>query len=167
MNATPLDLILIGLATVYVVRIVFFVIGFIRERSRWVTSNAVPRVSVIVPARNEEENLEACIRSLVEVDYPAERLQIIVVDDRSEDGTAEILDQMAAEFPMLRALHRSDSEVDPNLRGKPGALQYGIEHSDGELLLMTDADCIVSPGWVRGMVNQFEDPEVGLVVCRT
>ena len=167
MSITSLDLVVILLALVYIARIAFFVVGFYRERSRWVTSKAVPTVSVIVPARNEENNLERCIRSLVAVDYPAEALQIIVVNDRSEDGTAEILDRMAEEFPTIKPLHRTDREVDPNLRGKPGALQYGIDHCTGELILMTDADCVVSPGWVRGMVNQFADPDVGLVAGLT
>jgi len=166
-NVSTPDLILSLLAAVYVARVAFFVIGFLRERARWTASELVPTVSVIVPARNEEDNLERCIRSLVQVDYPADRIQIIVIDDRSQDRTPQILDQMAAEFPTIKPLHRTDSEVDPNLRGKPGALQYGIEHSDGELILMTDADCIVSPGWVRGMVNQFVDQEVGLVAGLT
>lgn len=167
MNVTTLDLALLCLSAIYVARISFFVVGFYREKRRWTRARAVPSVSVVVPARNEEANLERCIRSLVAVDYPAEHLQIIVVDDRSDDRTGEILDRMAGEFPTIVPLHRTEHEVDPNLRGKPGALQYGIEHSTGSLILMTDADCIVSPGWVRGMVNQFTDDRVGLVAGLT
>ncbi|MFM8177591.1 MAG: glycosyltransferase, partial [Candidatus Kapaibacterium sp.] len=70
----------------YTVRSVFFMIGAARERGRTrVDDIAEPLVSVVVPARNEEGNIEACVMSLLDIDYPADKLQIIIVDDRSTD----------------------------------------------------------------------------------
>jgi cellulose synthase/poly-beta-1,6-N-acetylglucosamine synthase-like glycosyltransferase len=159
----PSTYLLILFAAIYAGRVVFFVVGFLRERNRWRMPLDLPRVSVIVPARNEAQNIEACLRALCATDYPMDLLEIVVVDDRSTDGTDVILDRFAAQHPGVHVLHRKDEEVAPNLVGKPGALQYGIEHSTGQIALMTDADCTVSPSWVAGMVAQFSDERVGLV----
>ncbi len=167
MNITTTDIVLVTLAAIYGGRVLFFIIGFRREVSRWSTEEHIPSVSIIVPARDEAANIERCIDSLASLDYPRDKLEIIVVDDRSSDGTREILDRLSEHHDALIVLHRTESEVDPNLRGKPGALQHGIEHSHGDIILMTDADCIVEPTWVRGMAAQFIDPKVGLVAGMT
>ncbi len=167
LNINAINLVLSILVIVYAGRVGFFVVGLLKERRRWRSSEATPRITVVVPARNEADNLERCIQSLMQVHYPPDAIQMIVVDDRSEDATPQILDALAQQYPSILPLHRTAAQVDPNLRGKPGALQYGIDHADGELVLMTDADCAVSPEWVRGMVMQFTDPEVGLVAGLT
>ena len=154
-------------AATYVARIAFFFRGFYRERSRWQPNIAVPTVTVLVPARNEAENIERCVNSLLSVDYPVEKLEVIIVDDRSSDATPEILDRLASGHSVLKVLHRTPQEVDPNLRGKAGALQYGIDHAAGEIIVMTDADCIVNPQWIRAMVSPFADPKVGIVNALT
>lgn len=156
-----------ALAAVYAARVAFFFLGVVKERRRWVRSPHQPSISIIVPARNEENNIERCVRSLIELDYPLERLEIIIVDDRSTDRTGEVLDQLAASHSFITVLHRSEREVDPNLRGKPGALQYGIEHSHGDVVLMTDADCEVPRQWASAMVRPFRDERVGMVNAMT
>ncbi len=155
------------LAALYAARVGLFMIGFRRQRTRWRTALYTPSVTIVVPARNEEATLERCITSLMRVDYPASLRTVVVVDDRSTDGTAQVLQRLASEFAELRVVSRTNEDVERNLRGKPGALQHGIDASAGELILMTDADCSVSPGWVRGMVQQFSDPNVGLVAGLT
>lgn len=145
----------------------FFIVGFRREVGRWSAKEYTPSISIVVPARDEADNIERCVASLTNLDYPRELLEIIVVDDRSSDGTPDILDRLATVHSQLIALHRTESEVDPNLRGKPGALQYGIEHAKGEIILMTDADCTMEPTWARGLAAQFIDPEVALVAGMT
>jgi cellulose synthase/poly-beta-1,6-N-acetylglucosamine synthase-like glycosyltransferase len=74
--------------------------GAVQEPEQW------PTVSVIVPARDEAQRIEPALRSLARLDYPA--LEVIVVDDRSRDGTAEIVDRVAAEEPRVEALHVSN-----------------------------------------------------------
>ncbi len=151
------------LAFMYASRVLFFMVGFIRERRRWIEPTYQPRVSVVVPARNEESTIERCLTSLFATSYPRHLLEIVVVNDRSTDGTGEVLDALALKQPCLRVLHREDDDVAKNLKGKPGALQFGVEHSHGEIVLFTDADCAVSPSWIEGMVAQFADARVGLV----
>lgn len=96
-----------------------------------------PLVSVIVPARNEAVNIEACLRSVTSSRYPA--FEVIVVDDRSEDGTADLarrLDPGGAR----RLLVLDGAELPPEWLGKPWACHQGALEAEGDLLLFTDAD---------------------------
>ena len=105
----------------------------------------LPRVSIIIPARNEERNVEEALRSVLALDY--ENLEIDVVDDRSTDRTGEILDRMAATDPRLRIVHIRD--LPPGWLGKNHALWLGAEKATGEYLLFTDADVVMDPSTLR------------------
>jgi glycosyltransferase involved in cell wall biosynthesis len=101
-----------------------------------IAGTAVPRISLLFAARDEEEKLPGALATLVEIDYP--QLEIIGVDDRSEDATGGILDEFAASHPRFRAIHVK--ELPTGWLGKPHALQQAYEASSGEWLLFTDAD---------------------------
>ncbi|MBU3679038.1 MAG: glycosyltransferase [Candidatus Kapabacteria bacterium] len=165
------NVLLFSAALVYLVRLAYFWRGQWRSgRALPLYNESVPRVTVVVPARNEERLIASCIESLVASDYPSSHLEIIVVNDRSTDATAKIIDELARLHTCVRALHRQEADARENLRGKPGALQFGIDHASGEIILITDADCSVHPLWVRTMVAPFTDPSVemtaGLTVVR-
>ena len=100
-----------------------------------------PRVSVLVPARNEASTLQAAMQSLLRVDYP--NLEIIIVDDRSGDATGKIIEQLEEEDSRIRSL-RIDTLADGWL-GKVYAMHRGLEICTGEWLLFTDADVHFSP----------------------
>lgn len=108
-------------------------------------SGPLPRVSIIIPARNEERNVEEALRSVLALDYG--NLEIDVVDDRSTDGTGEILDRMATAEPRLRIVHVR--ELPPGWLGKNHALWLGAEKAMGEYLLFTDADVVMDPSTLR------------------
>jgi glycosyltransferase involved in cell wall biosynthesis len=95
-----------------------------------------PRVSILFAARDEEEKLPAALATLMEIDYP--HLEVIAVDDRSNDSTGRILDEFAAGHSRLRVVHVP--ELPPGWLGKPHALQKAYEASTGDWLLFTDAD---------------------------
>ena len=103
------------------------------------------RISLIFAARDEEEKLPAALATLMEIDYP--NLEIIAVDDRSNDSTGRILDDFAAAHPRLRAVHVA--KLPPGWLGKPHALQKAYEISDGNWLLFTDADVRFKPDVLR------------------
>lgn len=161
----------IGTAIIYAIRIAVFTIGAIIERKRIIRSstktvNELPFVSVIVPARNEEGNIEKCIASLLQSDYPVEKLEILIIDDRSTDSTGAIANNLQIQYPHIKAIHLTD-ERQGNLRGKPGALDAAIRQSRGDIILMTDADCEVQPTWISVHVKQFTDERTGLVASFT
>ncbi|MEE9297261.1 MAG: glycosyltransferase family 2 protein, partial [Phycisphaerae bacterium] len=97
-----------------------------------------PSVSVIVAAKDEESTIERCVLTLLEQDYPNFRL--IVVDDRSSDHTADILDALQRRFPdRMRVLHVT--KLPDGWFGKTNAVNMGVHTADGDFLLFTDADC--------------------------
>jgi cellulose synthase/poly-beta-1,6-N-acetylglucosamine synthase-like glycosyltransferase/peptidoglycan/xylan/chitin deacetylase (PgdA/CDA1 family) len=108
-------------------------------------------VSVIVPAYNEKENIAATVRSLVASEHPVE---VLVVDDGSTDGTAEIVEALA--LPDVRVLRQANG-------GKPSALNAGIAHARYELVVMIDGDTVFEPATIGRLVRPFADPSVGAV----
>jgi glycosyltransferase involved in cell wall biosynthesis len=101
-----------------------------------ITGTDLPRISLLFAARDEEEKLPGALATLAQLDYP--ELEIIGVDDRSEDATGGILDEFAASHPRFRAIHVKELTV--GWLGKPHALQQAYEASSEEWLLFTDAD---------------------------
>jgi glycosyltransferase involved in cell wall biosynthesis len=108
----------------------------------------LPFVSVVVPARNCERTIASCIDSLLRVDYPEDRRELVVVDNASTDSTAAVI----RSHP-VRCLH------EPR-RGPSAARNRGIVASDGEIVAFVDADCVASGGWLRELVAGFEQPGV-------
>ncbi|MGA5822861.1 bifunctional polysaccharide deacetylase/glycosyltransferase family 2 protein [Kitasatospora sp. NPDC094028] len=108
-------------------------------------------VSVIVPAYNESAGIEAALRSLLASDHPVE---IIVVDDGSTDGTADLVESL--NLPYTRVIRQENA-------GKPIALNTGIAAARAELLVMVDGDTVFEPDAVRHLVQPFADPSVGAV----
>ena len=104
-----------------------------------------PRTSILLAARDEEEKLPAALATLMEIDYP--NLEVIAVDDRSQDATGRILDDFTVRHPRLRVVHVAD--LPPGWLGKPHALQKAYEAATGEWLLFTDADVRFKPDVVR------------------
>ncbi len=110
----------------------------------------LPQVSVIIPARDEEANIEACVRSLCASSYPA--FEVLVVDDESRDRTAEIVRALAP--GNASRLHLQEGKPPPaGWFGKPWACHQGARLASGELLLFTDADTHHSPEFLREAVG--------------
>lgn len=120
-----------------------------------------PKVSVLVAGKNEEKNIERCLRSLVAQNYPD--LEVIAVNDRSTDRTAEIMDRVAAESNgRLRVLHITD--LPPGWLGKPHAMHEGRKLATGEYLMFTDADCFfLCPDAIRIAVEYAVEKNVDLL----
>jgi len=121
-----------------------------------------PKVSVVIPAFNEGPMVERSIRSVALSDYPAELLEIIVVDDGSRDDTFFHMQHLRREFPRLVRLVRFAGN-----KGKRAALRAGFEAAKGEILVTIDSDSTVEPATVREMVVPFlADPRIGAVAGR-
>ncbi len=153
--------IILVIATVaYVVEFLYLRIGL--ERSGRLTQNPgyEPSVSVIVAARNEELFIEACIHSLIRLEYPKEKLEIIIVNDRSTDNTGTLIKPFTEQYAFIKMI--TTHPESGNLKGKTSAVAQGISVSNGEIIMFTDADCTVSPRWVRETVQYF-DEKTGVV----
>ena len=116
------------------------------------TDNLLPSVSIVVAARNEERNIRAALQSLLDLDYP--HLQLILVNDRSEDRTGDIIDEMKTGDPRLEILHLR--ELPKGWLGKNHALWQGSLKANGELLLFTDADVVMVPDTLLRAVSYFQ-----------
>ena len=119
-------------------------------RPEWLPSaaTALPSLTIVVPARNEEAEIEEALRSLLALDYP--HFEVIAINDRSTDSTGTIMDRLAAEPALqsrLRVLHVP--ELPPRWLGKTHAMWLGAQKGTGEWILFTDADCVFRPDAMR------------------
>lgn len=113
-----------------------------------------PSVAVIIAARNEAHNLPRLLACLRRLDYPTGRLELCVVDDRSSDGTWTLLQHAEREIANFKAIRITDTK--PDFSPKKRALAAGIRATQGEILLLTDADCSPPPTWVRALVEHYQ-----------
>jgi len=114
------------------------------------TFSEFPPVSIIIPARNEAANIEACLQSVLNQDYPFAKMEIIVIDDHSSDGTVEIVGQMVDQRLHLMSLQGEHGQ------GKKAALEKAIQKAQGTLIVTTDADVIVPKGWLKEMATAWQ-----------
>ena len=121
----------------------------------------MPRVSVLVPMHNEQAVAADILQALIDCDYDWSRLEILAINDRSEDRTGEIIDEFAARYPNIKALHRSSGPG-----GKGAALEFASSEATGEILLVFDADYFPGRALLKQLVAPFCDPEVGAVMGR-
>ena len=140
-----------------------FTMGWKWAKGALTSGSASPgvKVSVIIAARNEEKNIALLLADLKNQDYPPELLQVIVVDDHSEDNTAE----MAGDFIAKHGLggFKVIKIENDDKKGKKAAITHGISSSEGSLILVTDADCRLQPGWISAMTSNFQDDKIMMI----
>jgi cellulose synthase/poly-beta-1,6-N-acetylglucosamine synthase-like glycosyltransferase len=120
----------------------------------------LPSSSILVALRNEAESVAACIESLLSLDYPLEKLQIILINDRSTDDTRTIINKYAERYPNITVLNigkRLES-----MSGKTSAIAQGMDIATGELILITDGDSVVPRGWVKAHASYYQE-DIGMV----
>ncbi len=139
--------------------IVFIRIGS-KRASMVGRTDTLPFVSIIIAARNEEDKIERCLEGLSKIDYPSDRNEILFINDQSSDRTGEIIQSWQEKIPTLRYMETKGLIY--NLFGKANAIAQAIDESKGEIILTSDADCVVPPTWVKDIVKLYE-PEIGCV----
>jgi cellulose synthase/poly-beta-1,6-N-acetylglucosamine synthase-like glycosyltransferase/peptidoglycan/xylan/chitin deacetylase (PgdA/CDA1 family) len=127
-----------------------------RRRDRQPPLRYLPPVSVMVPAYNERAGIVAAVHSLAASHYPV--FEVVVVDDGSTDGTAELVESLA--LPNVRVIRRPNG-------GKPAALNTGIAAALHDVLVLVDGDTVFEPGTLLQLVTPFADPQVGAVSGNT
>jgi cellulose synthase/poly-beta-1,6-N-acetylglucosamine synthase-like glycosyltransferase len=122
------------------------------------------RISVVISIRNESENMEGLLSSLLAQQYPSERLEVILTDDHSTDDTLTRVNSiMAGKNPLVRFRILSSGTTDPS--GKKAALSRGIAASNGELIVVTDADCRADSYWLRTLADFYETHRPELILA--
>jgi 1,2-diacylglycerol 3-beta-glucosyltransferase len=121
----------------------------------------LPPISLIVSAHNEETVIEQLVENLCQLDYPADRYEVWVIDDRSSDRTPQLLDALASQYPQLHVLHRTTGSG-----GKSGALNQVFPLLNGEFIGVFDADAQVMPNFLQELIPYFANQRVGAVQMR-
>jgi cellulose synthase/poly-beta-1,6-N-acetylglucosamine synthase-like glycosyltransferase len=114
-------------------------------------------VSVIVPCHNEEDNIENLLRSLSHQNYPADLFEVIVVNDNSTDKTFEI----ASRFTGIQNIRIINNEEE----GKKPAIRTGISVCPGDLIITTDADCMMGENWIRTIASFYKENKPDMIIC--
>lgn len=123
----------------------------VRERA---VSSRTPLVAMVVPCYNEESTVAGTVQSLLALDYPSDKLRVILVDDGSTDGTGAVMDRFST-HPQVTVIHQEN-------KGKHEALNAGIAAApEAELIGCLDADSFVEPSALREMIASFDEPSVG------
>jgi glycosyltransferase involved in cell wall biosynthesis len=109
------------------------------------------RVSIIIPTKNNADVLKRCLKSIYDMDYPMDEIEVIVVDGHSTDNTIEIAERYGCKV------------VYEDVGTIGGARNVGVEHSSGEFIVFTDADCVVDRNWLKNLLREFKDEKVASV----
>lgn len=132
----------------YFLFLVFLFIGILRVRKESYQNNL--KVSVIVPFRNEGKNLVRCISSLLDQNFDKERFEIILVDDNSSDNSVELIKDYL-NHPLIKLIRLENDS------GKKRAIEAGINLSNYEIIVTTDADCYHSQNWLKSLVESIDE----------
>jgi cellulose synthase/poly-beta-1,6-N-acetylglucosamine synthase-like glycosyltransferase len=120
------------------------------------------RFSIIIPARNEEKNIRACLDSICGQNYSKDLYEVIVVDDHSTDGTADIVNNYAAKNIRLISLREIIKDETLNAYKKK-AIEIGIARSNADIIVTTDADCIVPENWLKTIASFYKETNAAFI----
>ena len=137
--------------------LVLMLIHRTRGGSRIQKAPVFPMVTVMVPTFRESKVIERRIRNVFESDYPLDKLEVLIVDSASPDGTADVVNEFILNCPdkPIRLL------VENERRGKVSAVNMGLKAARGEIVIITDGPTLYKPDTIRNVVSNFADPQVG------
>lgn len=167
--------IIVALTVFYGGMLLFYHLGWLNLKE-WQPKQAkrTTKVSIIIAARNEEDNIGNCLHDLLSQQYPADLFEVIVVDDFSTDKTAEIVKKFSSSH--IRLLYLKDFlSVQENessksfsnketVAYKKRCIEYGVENATGELIVTTDADCRMNSQWLSAVVSFYESTGARFIV---
>lgn len=138
----------------YMIAVFGLITGWIKAMDQPVAGVVKEKfISVIVPFRNEGETIGQLIRDLQQQEYPRDKFEVILINDHSEDSSVDAINE-ELRGPISAKLLNNEAH------GKKSALTKGIRHADGQIIVTTDADCRVKPGWIRSINNSFSEESI-------
>ena len=151
-----IDFVIFGICFISLYLSIFWISLFYVEGKDMLKTEKIlnyPTVSILIPAYNEENVIARTIKSMQKIDYPKDKLEIIVINDGSTDRTVEI----ASKFGWIKLLNKEKG-------GKGSALNFGIKHAKGEIIGVVDADSIVTRDAVKLMIPLLNDPKTAAAI---
>lgn len=151
------------LLLLYILLIFYYRAGWMQLPS-FTSANRQPhtKISVIVPARNEESVIGNCLTSILQQSYPQQLFEVIVVDDFSEDNTAAVVNSFNNSNVKLLSL--SDYITANETQSyKKKAIEIAVQQATGELIVTTDADCVVLPNWLNTIASFYEETQAAFI----
>ena len=137
--------------SIYFILIMFYVWGWIKLNVFNYTKDFNPvQVSIVIACRNEEQNIGKLLTSLLNQEYPKDKIEIILVNDHSDDNTTNIINGFIQENQNIKLFILPE-----DLIGKKDAMTFGVKNACSELILTTDADCNAGPLWISSMVSYY------------
>ena len=118
-------------------------------------------ISIVIAAKNEKNNIKNLLNSLKSQKFPKDKYEIIIINDKSEDDTGNILEKYNKNISYLKVIHIK--KTPNNWASKKWALYQGIQKAKGDIIIQTDADCIFNKNWINSMIRPFIDADVGFV----
>ncbi len=146
----------------YAISLMVLLIGLFRIPLS--SNDRLHSLTVIIAAHNEEENIGACLKAIASQDYPPNLFELIIADDRSTDGTPELIQEFCSNYHNISTVRVDLKEQ--NVTPKKTALIRALRMARGEIIVSTDADCVPHNGWLSAINDRFGE-KVGMVVGHT
>ena len=128
-----------------------------------IENEQLPKFSIIVPTKNEEVVIGRCLNGLLNLDYPKDRMEIIVVDGKSEDSTCQICSEFVTKYPKIFSIISEKQEA----KGKPAALNLALSHTAGEIVGVFDSDSVPEKAVLKKVASYFSNKQIMAVQGRT
>ncbi|MCY7410524.1 MAG: glycosyltransferase, partial [Chitinophagales bacterium] len=152
------------LTIIYMVIFIFYLIGWLKIPEFKTTEKVFStKVCVVIPARNEEENIAVVLNSLLQQNYSKDFFEIIIVDDFSEDKTASVVKDYLQSN--IRLIEMKNFINDKLLSNKKKSIETAIENTGAELIVTTDADCLMNENWLSTLVEFYETTNCKMIVA--
>lgn len=159
MISDPLLLVSIVFSVLYFFMVLYFFTGWLRLKKASdigpPPSDKAPFVSIIIPTRNESENIQVCLESIFKQNYPKHRFEVIVIDDYSTDPTIRLAREIKEDNLTVLDLQQYLGNPGEYVPNKKKAIALGVKNANGDLIITTDGDCVRGENWLSTMVNYY------------
>lgn len=149
-------------AALYLILIAAFTFGLynLKEKFYYFNKKNIVKVSVLIAARNEEKNIFKLLQSLYNQNFPKEFYEIIIVDDHSEDNTKKIIEDFINNHKDINI-----KVLDAESEGKKKAISQALHKAENELIMVTDADCVLKTTWIESVVSFYQDKKCKMILA--
>ena len=154
--------IVLVIAALYLIIIAAFTFGLynLKEKFYYFNKKNIVKVSVLIAARNEEKNILKLLQSLYNQNFPKEFYEVIIVDDHSEDNTKKIIEDFINNHKDINIkVLNAESE------GKKRAISQALHNAENELIMVTDADCVLKSTWIESVVSFYQEKKCKMILA--